>query len=94
MLFATKRARPDTGTLISYPATRVTESDQSDQLDIVHIFKYVRGTKDLPLILGSDKSGILKWYIDGSHEVHPTIRGHTGEGLIMGRGSPILVLRK
>ena len=32
---------------------------------MVNMFKYVRVTKYLPLILISEKSGILKWYIDG-----------------------------
>ena len=61
---------------------------------MVHLFKYVRGTKYLPLILSVDKSGMLKWYIVGLHAVNPNMRGHTGGGLTMGRGLPILVSRK
>ena len=38
---------------------------------MVHLFKYARGNKYLPLIQSEDKSGILKWYIDRSHAVHP-----------------------
>ena len=94
MLFATKRARPDTGTAISYLTTRVREPDQIDWLKMVHLFKYVRGTKYLPLILSSENSGILKWYNDGPYAVHPNMRGHTGGGLAMERGSPILASRK
>ena len=60
MLFATKIAWPDTGTAISYLTTIVRESDQSDWLDMVHIFKYVRGIKYLPLILSADKIEIIK----------------------------------
>jgi hypothetical protein len=50
--------------------------------------QYVRATKDLPLILSADGSGILKWHVDGSYTVHPNMRGHTGGGLTMGRGYP------
>ena len=44
---------------------------------MVHLFKYVRGTKDLPLILSSDKIEMLKCYIDGSYVKYPTMREHT-----------------
>ena len=60
MLFDTKRARPDTGTSISYLTTRVRDPDQSDWMNMLHLLKYVIGTKYLPLMLISDKSGILK----------------------------------
>ena len=36
--------------------------------------KYVRGTKEMPLILGANGTGILKCYIDGSYGVHPNMR--------------------
>ena len=94
ILFATNRARPKTGIAISYITTRVIEPNQSDWLKIVHMFKYIRGNKDLPLILSADKNGMLKWYIDGSYDVHPNMRGPTGGGLTMGRGFPISALSK
>ena len=33
--------------------------------------------------------GILKWYVDVSHGVHPNMRGHTRGGLTMGTGLPV-----
>ena len=84
MLFATKRARPDTGTAVSYLTKRVRDTDQNNWLNMVHIFNYVRGNKDLHLILIADKNGMLKWYIDVSHVVHPNMRGNTGGVLTMG----------
>ena len=89
VLFATKRARPDTATSISYLTTRVREPDKQDWGKMVHLMKYIRGTKDLVLTLSADGSGILKWYVDGSFTVHPNMRGHTGGGLTMGTGYPI-----
>jgi hypothetical protein len=88
-LFATKRARPDTGTSIAFLTTRVREPDEDDWTKLTHLMKYVRGTKDLPLVLSANGSGILKWWVDGSFAVHPNMRGHTGGGLSMGRGFPI-----
>ena len=89
MLFAAKRARPDTGTAVSFLTTRVKEPDVDDWRKLSHLMRYVRGTKDLPLILSADGTGILKWYVDGSYGVHPNLRGHTGGGLTLGRGFPV-----
>ena len=61
MLFATKREHPDTGSSIFYLTTIVRDPHQSNWTKMVHLFKYVRGTKDLPLILSADNSGILKF---------------------------------
>ena len=65
ILFPTKRARLDTGTDVSYLTTRVREIDQSYWMKMVHLFKYFRGTKYLPLILIEVKSRMLKLYVDG-----------------------------
>ena len=54
------------------------------------MMKYIRGSSKLPLILSADGSGILKWWVDGSFAVHPNMRGHTGSGLTLGRGFPIV----
>ena len=79
MLLTKKIARLDNATSISYLTKRLRDPDQSDWLKMVHLFKYVRGNKDPPLILIYDKSGMLKWYVDGSHTVHPNMRGTLGE---------------
>jgi hypothetical protein len=31
----------------------------------------------------------MRWWIDGSHAIHPNMRGHTGGGLSFGLGYPI-----
>ena len=64
--------------------TRVTDLDQRYWMKIVQLSKYVRGTKDIPLILSADKSGILNLHIYGSYALHPNTRGHTGGGLTTG----------
>ena len=83
MLFSIKRARTYNGTSISYLKTIVRDPYQSDWMNMVHLFKYVRVTTDLSLILISDKSGILKWYIRVSYVVYLNIRGDNGVGLTM-----------
>jgi hypothetical protein len=89
ILWATKRARPDTATTISFLMTRIQESNQDDWNKLAHLIKYIRESKDLPLTLGTSGDNMLRWYIDGSHSVHPNLRGHTGGGLSMGLGYPI-----
>jgi hypothetical protein len=93
-LYATKRARPDTCTAVAFLTTRVRNPDKDDWAKMVHLMKYIRGTKMLPLILSAGGTGILKWWIDASFAVHPNMRGHTGGGLSMGRGFPIVTSTK
>jgi hypothetical protein len=89
-LYATKRARPDTCTAIAFLTTRVRAPDKDDWTKLVHMMKYLRGTRTMPLILSANGSGILKWYVDASFAVHPNLRGHSGGGLTLGRGFPIV----
>jgi hypothetical protein len=89
-LYATKRARPDTCTAIAFLTTRVRAPDKDDWTKLVHLMKYLRGTRTLPLILSANGSGILKWWVDASFAVHPNMRGHSGGGLSLGRGFPIV----
>jgi len=89
-LYATKRARPDTCTAIAFLTTRVRAPDKDDWKKLVHLMRYLRGTRTLPLILSANGSGILKWWVDASFAVHPNMRGHSGGGLSLGRGFPIV----
>ena len=90
-LYATKRARPDTCTATAFLTTRVRAPDKDDWTkQLVHLMKYIRGTRTMPLTLSADGSGILKWYVDASFAVHPNLRGHSGGGLSLGRGFPIM----
>ncbi len=52
--------------------------------------EYLRVDRLHPLILSTDGSGVLMWYVDASFAVHPNMRCHTGGGLTMGRGFPIV----
>ena len=93
-LFATKRARPDTCTAVAFLTTRVRSSDEDDWTKLTHLMKYLRGTSKLPLILAANGSKILKWWIDASFAVHRNMRGHSGGGLSMERGFPIVCSSK
>jgi hypothetical protein len=89
-LYATKRARPDTCTATAFLTTRVRAPDKDDWTKLVHLMKYIRGTRTMPLILSANGSCILKWWVDAAFAVHPNMRGHSGGGLSLGRGFPIM----
>jgi hypothetical protein len=69
---------------------RVQAPNKDDWKKLVHLMKYLRGTHTLPLILSANGTGILKWWMDAAFAVHPNMRGHSGGGLSLGRGFPIV----
>jgi hypothetical protein len=87
-LYATKRARPDTCAAIAFLTTRVQAPNKDDWNKLDHLMKYLRGSRKLPLILGANGTGILKWWVDAAFAVHPNMQGHSGGGLSLGRGFP------
>ena len=48
---------------------------------------YLRGTKELPLVLSTKSTNIMKWWVDGSYGIHPDARIHTGGTASLGKGS-------
>ena len=57
---------------------------------MVHMVRYIRGTRTLPLILSANGGGILKWWVDASFAIHPNMRGHSGGGLSLRSKYPIV----
>jgi hypothetical protein len=89
-LYSIKRARPDTCTTIVFLTTRVQAPNKDNWNKLVHLMRYIRGSRTMPLILSANRSGILKWWVDASFAVHPNMCGHSGGGLSLGRGFPIV----
>ena len=85
-LFLTKRARPDISTAIAFLTTRVKSPDEDDWKKLRRTIRYLRNTIDLPLVLSADSSGVIKWWADGSHGVHPNLRGQSGGCMSLGKG--------
>jgi hypothetical protein len=88
-IYVTKRARPDISLPVAFLTTRVKGPNIDDKRKLCHMVEYLRSTRELPLILGADGSGVLYWYVDASFAVHPDMRGHTGGTMTMGRGFPL-----
>ena len=93
-LYISKRARPDLSTAIAFLTTRVKAPDVDDWRKLSHMMEYLRVERLRPLVLSADGSGVLMWYVDASFAVHPNMRSHTGGGLTMGRGFPIVTSTK
>jgi hypothetical protein len=87
LLFAAKRARPDLRFGVAYLCTRVKAPSQSDYRKLTWVIKYLRLTISIPLVLGWDGTGQLKWSVDASIAVHKDMRSHTGAVLTMGQGA-------
>ena len=84
-LFATKLARPDIHTSVAFLTTRVICPDEDDWNKLIHMMRYLRGTKELPLILSADSTNTVKWWVDGSYEIHPDARSQTGGTASLGK---------
>jgi hypothetical protein len=84
------RSRLDTCTTITFLTTRVRAPDKDNCYKLVHLMRYIRVIRTMPLILSANGSGILKVWVDASLAVHPNMRGHSGGGLSLGRGFPIV----
>ena len=49
--------------------------------------RHLRSAPELPLTLRADGANIVKWWVDGSHAVHPDCKGHTGGNASLGEGA-------
>jgi hypothetical protein len=87
LLFAAKRGRPDLQVAVAYLCTRVKCPSQSDYCKLTRVIKYLRRTISIPLVLGWDGSGQLKWSVDASFAIHKDMRSHTGAILSLGQGA-------
>ena len=94
LLFAAKRARPDLQTAIAFLCTRVKSPDLDDWKKLIRVLSYLRDTIFLPLVLGSDGSGNMYWYVDASFAVHNNMRSHTGAMMTFGNGAAISMSTK
>ncbi len=94
LLFMSTRSRRDIQTLVAFLTTRVKSPDEDDWGKLKRVLKYLNGTKYLKLRLTVDNVAVLKWYVDGSHNVHWDCKGHGGAVFSLGRGATSSYSRK
>ena len=68
--------------------------DKDDWGNLKRVLKYLNGTKFLKLTLSVENLGMLKWYVDGSHNVHWDCKGHGGAVFNLGKGTTTSYSRK
>ncbi len=64
------RARQGIQTALAFLTTRVKSPDEDNWGKLKQVLKYLNGMKYLKVNLSVDDLGLLKWYVDASHNVH------------------------
>ena len=64
--------RPDTCTAVAFLKKIFSDPNKDEWRKLVHIMNYIRVTRDLPLILSANGSGVLKLWIDASYAAIPS----------------------
>jgi hypothetical protein len=79
------RARRDIQTTAAFLTIMIKNLDKDNWGKLKRVLKYLNGTKYLQLNLNMESLGMLKWYVDGSHDVHWDCKGHGGAVFTMGK---------
>jgi hypothetical protein len=87
LLYVSIRARMDLLLATSFLATRVSKSTQQDLDKLKRLLEYILGSLDDNLIVGADRLGRFRTWVDASYAVHPDFRSHTGGAISFGRGT-------
>ncbi len=95
LLFMATRSRRDIQTALAFLTTRIKNSDKDDWGKL-KLLKYLNGMRDMKLTISVNDLGILKWYVDGLHNVHwdCKCKGHGGAMFTLGEGAVSSYLRK
>ena len=87
------RTRHDIQTAVAFLTTQVKTPDEDDWGKLKWVLN-LNGTKFLKLKISMEDLGILKWYVDGSHNTHWDCEGHGGAMFTMGKGATSSYSRK
>lgn len=67
---------------------------QSDWEKLLHLMRYLNGTRSDVLTLAADSLSRVMWWVDASFAVHPDLRSHTGAVMSMGSGALVSMSKK
>ena len=70
---------------VAFLTTRVMCPDEDDWNKLLRMMRYLRGTKELPLILSANSTNIVKWWVDRSYGIHLDARNQTGVTASLGK---------
>jgi histone deacetylase 1/2 len=86
LLYLAKRVRPDLLVSVSFLSKRVKSPNIGDFGKLERVIKYLRGTKQLGIILEAHKILGIFAYVDASYGVHMDYKSHTGIVIGLGKG--------
>ena len=86
LLFLSSRARRNIHTAVSLSTMSVKKPDKDGWGKLKRALKYLNGTIRLKLTLTIESMGVIKWFVDGSHNTHWDCKGHGGAMMVMGCG--------
>ncbi len=69
LLFMATRACWDIQTVVAFLMIRVKAPDEDNWGKLKHVLRYLNRTKYLKLNISVEDLAILKWYVDGFHNV-------------------------
>jgi hypothetical protein len=78
LLFMATRARWDIQTAVIFLTTRAKAPDEDNWGKLKYVLKYLNGTRYLRLTIIVNNLSILKWLVDGLHNVHSVCKRHAG----------------
>ena len=87
LLFLRSRVRRDIKTAVSFLTMRVKKPEEDERGKLKRSLKYLNGTRSLKLTLTIQSMGVIKWFVDGSHNTHWDCKIHGGAMMVMGYGA-------
>jgi hypothetical protein len=93
-LFMATRACWDIQTVVAFLTTRAKALDEDDWGKLQRVLQCLNGTKYLKSTISVKDLAILKWYVDGSHNVHWDCKGRTRAMFTLGEGAASSYSRK
>jgi hypothetical protein len=73
---------------------QVKNPDKDNWGKLKQVLKYLNGMRDMKLTINVNNLAILKWYVDGLHNVHLGCKGHGGAMFTLGEGAILSYSRK
>jgi hypothetical protein len=93
-LFMATQARQDIQMAVTFLTTGVKAPEKDNQGKLMRVLRHLNRMKGLKLTISMNNLSILKWYVDGSHNVHWDCKGHAGAMFALGEGAVSSYSRK
>jgi hypothetical protein len=92
LMYLALRTRPDILFSVGYLSTKVKNLNENDFKNLMRIFRYLNGTKDLVLKLCPDNLQINCW-IDAAYATHNDMKSHSGYLIGLGNNGSFTFVR-